>query len=196
MATQASAVACTPARGSHSIAEACLLQVAVMPWGLSRPPHGPHPQPLAHAAATAGALCRLQRRHAGARLGVDWAAGASSFAQLRYDVYTEASYEVIWRDYAYQQPLSWWFPQDFGKLNLSLAGWNDNREVHQAVSVAAAPRAAPAQGCPRAHGWWQGLGVGEQAGGGLGTGAPMLQPSLEAACDAPTPPPACVVWVR
>jgi hypothetical protein len=48
-----------------------------------------------------------QRTH-----GTDWAAGSSSsaggvLAQIRYSAYCEASYEVIWKYYAWQLPLPW-----------------------------------------------------------------------------------------
>jgi hypothetical protein len=48
--------------------------------------------------------------------GTDWAAASSSsssgsaggvLAQIRYSAYCEASYEVIWKYYAWQLPLPW-----------------------------------------------------------------------------------------
>jgi hypothetical protein len=76
-------------------------------------------------ATHAGGLSSLSHRRDSASAGphgrhrpapVDWAAGSGGgFAQPLYSVYSEASYDVIWSEYAYQSNVSWWFYQDFGK---------------------------------------------------------------------------------
>ncbi|KAF6263057.1 hypothetical protein COO60DRAFT_1635480 [Scenedesmus sp. NREL 46B-D3] len=70
--------------------------------------------------------------------GTDWAASSSSsgssraggvLAQIRYSGYCEASYQVIWRHYAWKLPLPWWFEQDFsGRVN-STAAWDKEVEA-------------------------------------------------------------------
>jgi hypothetical protein len=87
--------------------------------------------PLLHA----GALTSLRKLYdGGTQPGIDWVQGSSSssqpgvFAQLVYDAYTESSYDTVWRDYAWQLPLSWWFPLDFGKLNSSQT-WDHEERV-------------------------------------------------------------------
>ena len=52
--------------------------------------------------------------------GASWASPQFPLAQLTYSTYNEASYEVIWKDYAYQIPE--WFYKDFGKPNATSLG--------------------------------------------------------------------------
>lgn len=71
---------------------------------------------------------------------MDWAGGSTGssdagglLGQLTYSAYTEASYDDVWENYAWHQPLPWWFPLDFGKVNSSRA-WD--HEEHVPVSFA------------------------------------------------------------
>lgn len=57
-----------------------------------------------------------------------WASPESLLAKLVYSTYSEDSYDVIWREYAYQTDLPEWFYKDFGKPNATELGGAQRRD--------------------------------------------------------------------
>ena len=69
----------------------------------------------------AGALGRLQRLVDG-QPGNQWADPDKALGRFLYSTYTEADYNVIWKNYMYISQDNWWVEYDFGKKNCSEAG--------------------------------------------------------------------------
>ncbi|KAK9821791.1 hypothetical protein WJX81_004092 [Elliptochloris bilobata] len=84
-----------------------------------------------------GALAGLQRRWRSSpgRTGAQWVGSAKPFGVFTYSTYTEDDYSVIWDNYAYISPDTWWFKQDFGKSNCSSAHPRRADTVPQARQV-------------------------------------------------------------
>jgi hypothetical protein len=73
-----------------------------------------------------------------------WATREWPLAEITYSTYDEASYGVIWDEYAYQRPIPDWFYKDFGKPG-SAAGGAARRDVRPRLRRVWR-RAAPAGG--------------------------------------------------
>ena len=70
----------------------------------------------------AGAAIRLQRLEDGEPSGPDWAGPDNRLGHVVYTTYSEQDYDIVWREYAYQQPTQIWFKKDFGKPGVSKGG--------------------------------------------------------------------------
>lgn len=56
-------------------------------------------------------------------VGIDWTGSNGSLAEVVYSTYDEASFHVLWTEYAYRpSPLPEWFLKDFGKPNVTSLG--------------------------------------------------------------------------
>lgn len=70
----------------------------------------------------AGAAIHLQRLQDGTPSGPSWAGQDSPLGHVIYTTYSEQDYDIVWREYAYQQPTQIWFKKDFGKPGVSHGG--------------------------------------------------------------------------
>ncbi|KAK9837747.1 hypothetical protein WJX74_004142 [Apatococcus lobatus] len=69
-----------------------------------------------------GAAVHLQRLEDGNPKGPNWAGKDNPLGHVVYTTYSEQDYELVWREYAYQQPCQIWMKQDFGKPGVDKAG--------------------------------------------------------------------------
>ena len=54
--------------------------------------------------------------------GPDWASPDSPLGRLVYTTYSEQDFDIVWQQYAYQQPVQIWFKKDFGKPGCASGG--------------------------------------------------------------------------